>query len=130
MESSFYMRVGVTENLINPQVKLDGKLEVSLCDISLNDPSLQIGSGGRTTTTTSGFRKIRKSDLPLISETRDRHHNLFILIQIKLDEDRLLRLSSGGSTKNVDTDKLKEGWRRFTYGNTAGYGTQVILING
>ena len=36
MESSFYMRVGVTENLINPQIKLDGKWEVSLCDISLS----------------------------------------------------------------------------------------------
>ena len=60
MESSFYMRVGVTENLINPQIKLDGKWEVSLCDISLNDPSLQFGGGGRTTTT-SGFRTIRTS---------------------------------------------------------------------
>ena len=28
MESSFYMRVGVTENLINPQVKLDGDNEI------------------------------------------------------------------------------------------------------
>ena len=42
MESSFYMRVGVTENLINPQVRLDGKWEVSLCDISLHDPSLKL----------------------------------------------------------------------------------------
>ena len=125
MESSFYMRVGVTENLIYPQIKLDGKWEVSLCDISLDDPSLQIGGGGgRTTTTTSGFRKIRKSDLPLMSETRDSHHNLFMIIQIKVDEDRLLRLSSGGNVSSVDTDKLKEGWRRFNYGNTADYGTQ------
>ena len=50
---------------------------------------------------------------------------MFIIIQIKLDEDRLLRLSSGGSTNNVETDKLlKEGWRRFKYGNTTDYGTQ------
>ena len=69
--SPFYMRVGATDNLINPQIKLDAKWKVSLCDISLNDPSLQIGSGARITTTATGFRKIRKSDLPLISETRD-----------------------------------------------------------
>ena len=122
--SPFYMRVGVTDNLINPQVKLDGKWEVSLYDISLNDPSLHIGSGARATTTTSGFRKIRNSGLPLISETRDRHHNLFLIIKIKLDENRLLRLNSGGSVNNVETDKLKEGWRRFNCGNTKDYGTQ------
>ena len=98
---------------------------MSLCDISLTDPSLQSDSGTRTTpTTTSGFRKIRKFDLPLLSETRDRHHNLFVIIQIKLAENRLLRLSSGGSVNNVQTDKLKEGWRRFNYGNTTDYGTQ------
>ena len=79
------MRVGVTDNVINPQIKLDGKWEVSLCDISVNDPSLQIGSGARTTTTTtSGFRKIRKSDLPLLSVKT--HQNLCMIIQIKLDD--------------------------------------------
>ena len=121
--SPFYMRVGVTDNLINPQIKLDGKWEVSLCDISLNDPSLRIGSGARTTpTTTSGFRKIRKSDFPLLSVTT--HHNLFMIIQIKIDDNRLLRLKSCGCIIETDTDKLKEGWRRFNYGNTPEYGTQ------
>ena len=122
MESSFYMRVGVTENLINPQVRLDGKWEVSLCDISLNDPSLQIDSGTRTTTTTSGFRKIRKSDFPLLSVTT--HHNLFMILQIKIEDNRLLRMNSRGRIIESDTDKLKEGWRRFNYGNTPEYGTQ------
>ena len=103
MESSFYMRMGVTENLINPQVKLDGKWEVSLCDISLNDPSLQIDSGTRTTTTTSGFRKIRKSDFPLLSVTT--HHKLCMIIQIKIDDNRLLRMNSRGRIIESYTDK-------------------------
>ena len=115
--SPFYMRVGVTDNLINPQIKLDGKWEVSLCDISLNDPSLQIGNGNRTTTIHSGFREIRKSDFPLMSETRERHHNMFIIIQIQLAENRLLRMTSAGGVDNIETDKLKEAWRRYSYGN-------------
>ena len=47
-----------------------------------------------------------------------------MILKLKLDEDRLLRLSSGGSVSSVDTDKVKEGWRRSTYGNTGDYGTQ------
>ena len=92
---------------------------MSLCDISLNDPSLQIDSGTRTTTTTmSGFRNIRKSDFPLLSVTT--HHNLFMImiIQIKIDDNRVLRLNSRGRIIESDTDKVKEGWRRFNYGNT------------
>ena len=109
------MRLGSTDTLINPQIKFDGKWEVSLCGISLNDPSLQIDSGTRTTTTTmSGFRKIRKSDFPLHSITP--HHNLFMIIQIKIDDNRLLRLNSRGRIIESDTDTLKEECRRYTYG--------------
>ena len=33
-------------------------------------------------------------------------------------------MNSRGRIIESDTDNLKEGWRRFTYGNTPEYGTQ------
>ena len=93
-------------------------------NISLSDPSLQIGSGDRSTTTISGFRKIRKSDFLLMSETRPEHNTLFMMIQIQLAENRLLRMKSAGCIDNMETDKLKEAWRRYNYGNNVQYGTQ------
>ena len=96
MSDEFYMRVGITENIISPHIKLDGKWEVSLCDISINDHSLHIGGGGErsTRTNTLGFRKIRKSDFPKMLETEDRQKNIVMVIQIQIRENRLLRLDS------------------------------------
>ena len=127
MSDEFYMRVGITENLINPQIKLDGKWEVSLCDISINDPSLQIGGGGErsTRTKTLGFRKIRKSDFPKMLETEDRQKNIFMLIQIQIRENRLLRLDSETSKIDIgETNLVKKAFREYNYGNNAQYGTQ------
>ena len=97
---------------------------MSLCDISLKDPSLQIAGGDRSTTKTSGVRKIRKSDFPLLSETRDRTRNLFMIIEIQITENRLLRIKSDGGADTVESDKLKEAWRRYNYGNNVQYRTQ------
>ena len=116
------MRVGVTENLIDPQIKLDGKWEVALCDISLNDPSLQIDSGGKTTA--SGFRKLRKSDLPIMTSIKPGHHNFCMILKIQLAEDRMLRMKPDGGINNTETDRVKEAWQRYNYGNNAQYGTQ------
>ena len=117
MISPFYMKVGVTENLINPQIKLDGKWEVALCDLSLITSSLNIGGGDVTTATTSGFRKIKKSDFqtPL---------NLFMMIKIQVAENRLLRMKAEGGINNIETDRLKEAWKRYKYGNNTQYGIQ------
>ena len=127
MSDEFYMRVGITENLISPQIKLDGKWEVSLCDISINDPGLQIGGGGERSTRTNilGFQKIRKSDFPKMLETEDRQKNIFMLIQIQIRENRLLKLDS--ETSKIDIGEswiLKKAWRIYNYGNNAQYGTQ------
>ena len=117
------MRVGVTENLIDPQIKLDGKWEVALCDISLTDPSLQIETGGKTTTT-SAFKKFRKSDLPIMTSITPGHHNSCMILKIQLGEDRLLRMKPDGGINNAETDRVKEAWRRYNYGNNTQYGTQ------
>ena len=111
------MKVGVTENLINPQIKLDGKWEVALCDLSLTTSSLNIGSGDVTTSTTSGFRKIKRSDFPS-------SQNVCMMIKIQLAENRLLRLKAEGEINNIETDRLKEAWKRYKYGNNAQYGIQ------
>ena len=98
------MKVGVTENLINPQIKLDGKWEVALCDLSLTTSSLNSGSGDVTTATTSGFRKIKRSDFPS-------SQNVCMMIKIQLAENRLLRLTAEGGINNIETDRLKEAWK-------------------
>ena len=98
------MRVAVTENLIDPQIKLDGKWEVALCDISLTDPSLQIETGGKTTTT-SAIKKFRKSDLPIMTSITPGHHNSCMILKIQLGEDRLLRMKPDRGINNAETEK-------------------------
>ena len=126
MSDEFYMRVGITENLISPQIRLDGKWEVSLCDISLNNPSLQIGSGSERSTKTKplGFRKIRKSDFPTMLETEDRSNNIFMVIQIQIKENRLLRMKPGEKYDTVESAIVNKAWRKYNYGNNLQYGTQ------
>ena len=98
---------------------------MALCDLSLITSSRTIGSGDVTTANTSGFRKIKKSDFPLMPETRPGHsQHLFMMIKIQLAENRLLRLNAEGGINNIETDKLKEAWRRYNYGNNAQYGIQ------
>ena len=120
--SPFYMRVGITDNLLGPQVQLDGKWEVAICDISLIDPSLSASGETLTTTTTSDGinRKLTKADFP--STLNPAGH--LIALNFDYDFDQLVRASSSRRLNTVQCGILRHVFKLYTYGNNDKYGEQ------
>ena len=120
--SPFYMRVGITDNLLSPQLQLDGKWEVALCDISLIDPSLSASVETLTTTTTSDGinRKLTKADFP---STQNQAGHL-IAMNFDYDLDRLVRASSSHRINTIQSGILRHVFKLYTYGTNDKYGEQ------
>ena len=127
-DNEFFVHCNLSSNVVNPEIKLDGKWEVAAYDLAFGN-DLPTTSTSITTSVTDQI-ELRKKDFPILGhppKEAERYNSFSMLFKAHITErDRLLQPGD-----EAGTTALREGFKRFGYGNhgTSHHSSQFDIWN-